>query len=163
MAKKSAPIATTATSTAISTTFSKEQVPQLIEQLKEKLQALKGGVDEKIDTSISYGGEGSIKDIKEVSKLLQISASLHAREAAYKQEIARYNLQDKNIAPFTENGKNVKQWEEIINKAIVDLINKNEISKVESAIAKLSTHLDEKVKLQNELAEIMASASSEIV
>jgi len=163
MAKKNISATIATDSIALSTTFSKKQVPQLIEQLQKKLQVLKGGADEKIDTSIMYETGEKINEIKEVSKLLQISASIHARENAYKQEITRYNLTTKNIATFSVNGKNVKQWEEIINKAIIDLINKNEITKVENAIDKLSKHLDEKVKLQNELAEIMASATSEIV
>lgn len=159
--KKATQKPTTATSTALSVASLKEQVPQMIETLKEKLKSLKGDVKEKISTNVDYEGQ-KISEIKEVSRLLQTSARIHAMEKAYNEEIARYNLQKKPIKKFAPENKTVAQWEQIIAKAINDLINKTEIEKVENAIKKLSTHLDENTKLQNELEGIMNSAEAVI-
>ena len=152
MAKETKNPATT-TTTALSVASLKEQVPQMIETLKEKLKSLKGDVEEKISTNVDYEGQ-KISEIKEVSRLLQTSARIHAMEKAYNEEIARYNLQKKPIKKFAPEDKTVAQWEQIIAKAINDLINKTEIEKVEDAIKKLSTHLSEETRIENELKGI---------
>ena len=149
------------TTTALSVASLKEQVPQMIETLKEKLKTLKGDVEEKISTNVDYEGQ-KISEIQEVGRLLQISARIHAMEKAYNEEIARYNLQKKPIKKFAPEDKTVAQWEQIIAKAINDLINKTEIEKVEDAIKKLSTHLSEEVRIENELKGIMNSAEAVI-
>ena len=69
---------------------------------------------------------------------------------------------DRNIAPFSQTDKTVADWIKIIGKAINELINKSEITRLENAINKLSKHLDAETQLANELAGIMASASESI-
>lgn len=162
--KKVANVKAAATEKGMVTTaqFSKKDVPNLINQLKEKLSVLKGQNDEKISLDINYNGT-IISKVTTVKELLEISASVHARGKQYNEEMNRYGLKEGKIVPFTVSDKTVEQWKEIIAKAIHELINRSEIEKVEKAIKKLSTHLDEETRLQNELSEIMNSATESIL
>lgn len=148
----------TVTTTGISVPRNSSEVPAAIEALKVQLEALKGNVDERISLDINYNGR-NIKSVDTIGELLQMSASLHARATAYEAEIKRYQLEKANIKGFEEDGKSVVHWEKVISKAINELMNKVQIDRLESAIKKLSQHVDAETKLQNDLAEIMGSAS----
>lgn len=154
--RKSTEVAVVTTS-EIAIPKSSKDVPAAIEALKKQLTALKGDIEDKISLDVDYNGE-NIKDVSTVKELLQISASLHAREAAYNVELKRYGLEDKKIQPFNESSLPVSKWEKIIEKAIFELMNKKQIEKIESAIKTLSTHLDAETKLKNELESIMKNA-----
>lgn len=138
-----------------------QQVPEAIETLKAQLAKLKGDVEEKVSLDISYNGK-NIKNVDTVKELLEISASLHAREVAYNAEIVRYKLEKANIQPFSQEGKSLNDWEKIIAKAIHELINSKQIQKIENAIKELSKHLDAETKLKNTLAEVMQGATEYI-
>ena len=135
-----------------------QEVPIVIEQLKVQLAALKGNTEEKISLDVEYDGE-KIKDIKTVKELLSISASLHARNAAYNVEIIRYGLENANIQPFSQEDKTVEEWNKIIAKAINELINAVQIKNLEDAISGLSEHLDAETKLQMKLEKLVTGAS----
>lgn len=147
--------------TALTVPTTKADVPGTIKLLQEKLDSLKGTKEDKVSLDISYNGI-NIKNVKTVGELLEISSSVHARAAAYNAEIVRYKLTDMNIKAFTVSDKTSEEWAKVIDKAIFELINSSEIAKLESAIKKLSNHLDEATKFQNELAEIMAGAGEAI-
>jgi len=143
---------------------SKDQVPAAIAALKEQLAKLQGDSEEKIslDLNAKSGGGTNIKDVTTVTEILEISASLHAREKAYVAEIKRYKLTGMNIKPFSEDGKDVKHWEKVLSKAIHKIINAGKIKILEDSIKGLSKHLDEETKLANELSKIMGEASQYI-
>ena len=146
---------------ATEATFTKENVPQLIATLEARRKELTGPEEDNVDLSSQYDGE-SISSITTVSKLLEISASVHARKLNYDQEIKRYGLEDKNIAPFSTFGKSVEQWERIIEKAIKTLINKVELEKVENALRDLSEFESEEAKLARRMEQVFKSATSVI-
>jgi hypothetical protein len=157
---------TTKKATAVATTndsvmpITKADVPAAIEKLEAQLAALRGNRDEEISLNISYNGT-NIKDVTTVKELLEISSSINARSAAYAVEAERYNVVAK-VRPFMVSEKTAEEWVKIIGKAINELINKKQIETLESAIKKMSKHLDEETKLQKELAEIMQLASEKI-
>ena len=146
---------------ATNTTFTKENVPQLIATLEARRKELTGPEEDNVDLSSKYDGE-EISSIKTVSRLLEVSASVHARKTQYDQEIKRYGLEDKNIAPFSTFGKSVEQWEKVIEKAIKTLINKVELEKVESALKDLSEFESEEAKLARRMEQVFKSATSVI-
>jgi len=134
-----------------------ENVTLTIDSLKSQLAKLKSNVPEAVSTNIDYNGT-NVKDVTKVSELLEISASIHARGAAYIEETKRYNVEGK-VKDFTVSEKTVSQWKEIIEKAIFELVNKKQIQQIESAIKRLSKFEDEKTQLQREFDGIVGSAS----
>lgn len=157
MAKQTA-VAKANTETGIMIPQTAQDVPKVIEQLKVQLANLKGGVEEKVSLDINYNGK-TIKNVTTVKELLEISSSLHAREAAYNAEVVRYKLQEANIQPFSQEGKSLTEWHKIIAKAIHELINKVQIKNLEDAIAGLSEHLDAETKLKMKLESLVNGAS----
>lgn len=151
----------TAQTTGLMIPTTKQDVPKAIEILKAQLAAKRGTIDEKISLDIVYTGK-NIKDVTTVKELLEISASIHTRAQAYDLELDRYNLKEANIAKFSQSEKSVEDWVKIIGKRINEVINNSEISRLESAIAKLSKHLDAETQLANELADIMSTAQEAI-
>lgn len=158
--KKTTEVATVTTVEVVIPKTTKD-VPAAIAQLEAELKALKGQVEDKISLDIQFEGT-RIKDVTTVRELMEISSSMKKRSEAYEEAIFRHNLQDKNIAKFTISEKNVDEWMKIIDKAVFELINKSQITKIEAAIKKLSNHLDAETKLAKELNEIMQSAVQEI-
>ena len=154
MAKK----ATTAVATVGSgIELTPANVTSTINDLKAKLQTLRSSAPEAVSLEIDYNGT-TIKNVTKVSELLEISASIHARSAAYDSEIERFNLKGK-VKAFSHSEKTVTQWEEIIEKAIFELVNKKQIEQIENAIKKLSKFEDEKTQLQREFDSIVGNAS----
>jgi hypothetical protein len=135
----------------------KADVPAAIEQLKAQLKVLEGDAKTEVDLNVDYDGT-KVKDVDSVKRLLEMSASIHARAEAFTTETARFKMEGK-VKPFDQSGKSVKQWESIIAKAIFELTNATKIKQIKSAIEQLSTHLDEETRLQNDLAKIMDLAS----
>ncbi len=153
MAKKTTAVAKVGTGLELTP----ENVTATIDKLKAQLQALKKGVPEALSLDISYNGT-NIKNVTKVSELLEISASIHARNEAYNAEAKRYGVEGK-VKEFTVSEKTASQWKEIIEKAIFELVNKKQIEQIEAAIQKLSKFEDEKTQLQREFEGIVGSAS----
>jgi molybdopterin converting factor small subunit len=148
---------TPATVTTTGLELTPENVTSTIDSLKAQLSKLKSNVPEAVSTNIDYNGT-NIKDVTKVSELLEISSSIHARNAAYGVEAQRYAVEGK-VKAFTVNEKSVIQWKEIIEKAIFELVNKKQIDQIEAAIKRLSKFEDEKTQLQREFDGIVGSAS----
>lgn len=134
-----------------------ENVTLTIDNLKAQLAELKKDQPEAVSLDITYQST-NIKNITKISELLEISASIHARDLAYKAEVSRYGL-DGKVKEFTVSDKTASQWKEIISKAIFELVNKKKIEQLENAIKKLSKFEDEKTQLQREFEGIVGSAS----
>ena len=145
----------------ISAPKTREEVPQVIEQLKQQLKALKGENDEKLSTDVVYNNT-NISKVTKVSELVEISSSVRKRAAAYAEEIVNLGLGEMNIKPFSVSGLTPTQFEAVVKKAVHELVNKSRIAKLESAISKLSNHLDAETKLQNELKDIVEFSQKDI-
>lgn len=153
MAKKTTAVAKVSTGLELTP----ENVTATINKLKAQLETLKKGVPEALSLDITYNGT-NIKNVTKVSELLEISASIHARNEAYNTEAKRYGVEGK-VKEFTVSDKTASQWKEIIDKAIFELVNKKQIEQIEAAIKKLSKFEDEKTQLQREFEGIVGSAS----
>lgn len=145
------------TSTGMAVPLDKSEVTSLVDKFKAQLAELKKGAPEAVSTDISYNGV-NIKNVAKITELLEISASINARSAAYDAETARYNVVGK-VKPFMTTEKTAAEWVEIIQKAIFELINKKQIEKLEDAIKKLSKFEDEQTKFQREIGSIMDGAT----
>ena len=106
---------------------------------------------------ISYNGV-NISKVDNVSTLVEMSASITSRAAAFNKRTAHYGLTGK-LKEFNQSGKTEAEWDAIIGKAINELINKVKIEKLENAIKGLSEFLDEDTKLANKLQSIVADVS----
>lgn len=135
-----------------------QDVPKIIEALKEQLKSLKGNVEDAISTDVSFDGV-NIKNVKTVNELLQISALAHAQEEAYNKEVLRYGLENSNLKTFSIEEKSVAHWEKVISKAIFELTNNVKIKKIENAIAEFSKHLDAETRLQNTFENLMVTVN----
>lgn len=135
-----------------------QDVPKIIEALKEQLKSLKGNVEDAVSTDVSFDGV-NIKNVKTVNELLQISALAHAQEEAYNKEVVRYGLENSNLKEFSVDGKSVAHWEKVISKAIFELTNNVKIKKIENAIAEFSKHLDAETRLQNTFENLMVTVN----
>lgn len=136
---------------------SQKEVPATIEALKAQLATLKGDIKNEISIDIDYNGQ-NIKNIEKVSELLAISASIKARSKAYREEVVAFGLEGK-IEDFKQTDKTAEEWDQILKKAVTELINSSQIKKLENAIEKLSKHLDQETKLKMELESIVGDAS----
>ena len=135
----------------------KEEVPAVLEALRAQLKALKGDTKDDISLNIEYE-DTCIKDVETVKELILISMSIRNKSKVYDEELAFYNLTGK-VEPFNPSGKTVAQWEQIIGKAINELINKKQIKNLEETIKELSQFEDENTKLARKLEEITSKAS----
>lgn len=158
---KSTAVATVGNNSNVMIPRTSADVPQAIEALKAQLASLKCNTEEKVSTDINYNGT-NVKNVKSVKELLEISASIAARSRQYDEELVRYQLDAKLIQPWSQSEKSADQWFGIIKKAVFELTNAKQIETLENAIAKLSKHLDAETRLQNDLAEIMASATAPV-
>ena len=136
-----------------------QDVPKIIEALKEQLKSLKGNVEDAVSTDIMYDDTVNIKNVKTVNELLQISALAHAQEEAYNKEVVRYGLENSNLKTFSIEEKSVAHWEKVISKAIFELTNNVKIKKIENAIAEFSKHLDAETRLQNTFENLMVTVN----
>lgn len=153
MAKKTTAVAKVTTGLELTP----EKVTATIDTLKAQLAELKKDQPEAVSLDITYQST-NIKNVTKISELLEISASIHARNLAYQAEVSRYGL-DGKVKEFTVSEKTANQWKEIISKAIFELVNKKKIEQLENAIKKLSKFEDEKTQLQREFEGIVGSAS----
>ena len=135
-----------------------QDVPKIIEALKEQLKSLKGNVEDAV-SDIMYDDTVNIKNVKTVNELLQISALIHAQEESYNKEVIRYELQNSNLKEFSVDGKSVAHWEKVISKAIFELTNNVKIKKIENAITEFSKYLDTETRLQNTFENLMVTVN----
>jgi succinylglutamate desuccinylase len=146
------------TESTISVPVTKADVPETLKQLKAQLAKLKGEAgDEKISLEISYQGT-KISSIKSIKKLMEISASIMARAAAYDVEVKRYSLEGK-VEEFSADDYSAAHWTKVISRAVTELINETQIAQLENAIKELSEFLSDEEKLANKLANIMQMAA----
>lgn len=143
----------------ISNKITTSEVPGQIDILQSKLDQLQGNKDEAVSTDVMFRTE-KIKDVKTVTRLLEISSSVHARAEQFENSKKRFNVT--NVAPFEQDGKTVEEWDKIIAKAINELVNAKQIEILKDSIKKLEAFLDSQTKLDREVKAIMQAASAPI-
>jgi hypothetical protein len=144
----------------VKSNYTVNDVPEMLEALKGQLKELRSQNKDTVSLNITYNGR-NIKDLQSLQELLEISASVHAREAAYNEEVKRYKVEGE-VVSFTTSGKNVKEWEEIIEKAIFELKNRKKISDLEEAISELSKYVSEEEKFRNSINAIVQKVTNPI-
>jgi hypothetical protein len=136
-------------------------IPNQIAEFEAQLAILKGEKDETISTDIEFEDGEKIKDVKTVGRLLEVSAAIHERDAAYNREIQRYGL--KNVASYNHNGKPVDEWRRIIAKAIKELVNQVQIQLLEKTIQEFSELMDAETKLSKKLEQLRKQATQPLI
>jgi hypothetical protein len=136
----------------------KNKIPQLVAEQKEYLKSLKG--DEKdvtVSLDIEYSGT-TISSIEKVSELIEIEASIKAREAAYTSVLTSRGLQEKVVA-WSHSEKGIEHWALVLDKAFKKLVNKAEIALVEQRIKDLEVHLSEEAKMKATLEKLIQAGA----
>jgi hypothetical protein len=144
----------------VKSNYTVNDVPQMLETLKGQLEELRSKNKDTVSLNITYN-ERKIEKLESLQELLEISASVHAREKAYNEEVQRYKLEGE-VVPFSTSGKNVKEWEEIIEKAIFELKNRKKINDLEEAISELSKYVSEEEKFRNSINAIVQKVTKPI-
>lgn len=136
----------------------KNKIPQLVAEQKEYLKSLKGDEkDQTVSLEIDYNGT-TISSVEKVSELVEIEASIKAREAAYTTVLNSRGLQDKVVA-WSHNEKSLEHWGHVLDKAFKKLVNKAEIALVEQRIKDLEVHLSEEAKMKATLEGLIKAGA----
>jgi hypothetical protein len=136
----------------------KNKIPQLVAEQKEYLKSLKG--DEKdvtVSLDIDYNGT-TISSIEKVSELVEIEASIKARESAYTAVLVSRGLEDKVVA-WSCADKGIEHWCKVLDKAYNKIVNKAEIALVEQRIKDLEVHLSEEAKMKATLEKLIQAGT----
>lgn len=139
----------------------KNSIPQLIAEQKEYLKSLQGDdEDTAVSLDIEYNGE-SIKSVEKVSTLVEMEASIIAREAAYTAVLRKRDLEDK-VVEWSLSGKNLAHWGKVLDKAFKKLVNKAKIELVKSRISELEVHLSEDAKMKATLEKLIKEGTTKL-
>jgi len=72
---------------AVGTMFTPKDIPTMLANVNAKIEALKGGCEGDASTKgVDLPGFGQLKDIEDLSKLIQASSSVSGRERTYNEE-----------------------------------------------------------------------------
>ena len=155
MAKKAtAIISTESTEIAAQIEQMKNSIPELIAAQRDRLKELQGDNEDKnISLDIEYEGE-AISSIDKVSELVELEASITAREAAYSAVLKKRGLEGK-VKPWNKSGKDLSHWHQVLDKAYNLLVNKAEIAIIKSRIESLEVHLSEEAKMKATLEKLI--------
>jgi phage shock protein A len=136
----------------------KNKIPQLVAEQEAYLKTLKG--DEKdatVSLDIEYSGT-AISSIEKVSELIEIEASIKAREAAYTNVLNSRGLEEKVVA-WSHGSHNIEHWSKVLDKAYNKLVNKAEIALVEERLEQLKQHLSEEAKMKATLEKLIQAGT----
>lgn len=138
----------------LSTGVSRADVPAMLQKVEAAIAGIKKDMN---DTPKTQGkdlaGFGKIEEITSVTKLVRAHASIKQREKAYKESAKEMGV-DHNRYPYEENGIGANTWLKDIGDQVIRTVNKTELDKLEKVKDKLRGHLDEDMKLAQDLADI---------
>ena len=139
----------------------KNSIPQLIAEQKEYLKKLQGDdEDTTVSLDIEFNGE-SVKSIEKVSTLVEMEASVIAREAAYTATLRKRNLEER-VVEWSQSGKNLAHWTKVFDKAFNSLVNKAEIALVKERVVELEKHLSEEAKMKATLEKLIKEGTTKL-
>lgn len=147
---------------AISIPKTEKDIPTTINQLKELLKKAKNNAPEEVSLDIDYPGVGNIKNVTSLRTLASVFASIKARSAAQDNQLVHFGINLEEVKPFTESGKTVEEWEQIISKAIYEIKNKVTIQNLENSIKELEQHLSAEEKLKKTLENIVKNSTDKL-
>lgn len=140
--------------------LSDTEVLSQYEMMTEKLKELRRPMDDGISLNIKFQ-DTLISDVRKVGTLIEIGSAIRGISTAYNAFRKDMDL-DEKVVEWNHNGKNAEEWEKIIKKAIVILVNKAEADKIERVLPKLEDKLPQDMKDAIALKEIMKEAESKI-
>lgn len=144
-------------------TLTKDNVPDLLEIVNERIKALQGTKTEKEPIKVELEHFGKIGSINSVGTLISAHSSLVNREKFYNESakvLFDDNYPNLKRPAFKVQGHSVNQWIEEIQQRVHYLVNKKELDKLKATKATLETHLSEEAKLAKDLAKIQQNLNS---
>ena len=143
------------TGVATKNQFSSANVPNLLEELKQRLESLEVEKGQSFSLDIVYdASEENIKDIKKVSRLIEIYSGVKSRGLAFKEAGEELGIDLTKVKEFTISGKTVEEWKIIIQKAYSKLTSSREIEKLKLAIKEMEECLSEEDKIAMKIRKI---------
>lgn len=137
----------------------KNSIPELIDLQKKRLKELEGDNEDKnISLDIEYDGT-PISSITKVSELVELEASLVAREAAYTATLRKRGLEGK-VKAWAKEGKDINHWTQVLDKAYSQLVNKAEIALIKTRVKELEQHLSEEAKVKATLEKLIQEGTA---
>ena len=150
-----------ATGLAVKGQFTKAQVPELLEVVLAKINALKknyGGNEPGLSND-NLPGFGKISDLSDVPTLVQAISSVRGREKGYVEAMEK-DVDSELVLnvtltkfPFKLSGSTAKVWVAQINRRIGEVTYKEELQKLEAAAELLNRHTTEEQKFSNDMAK----------
>lgn len=141
------------TTTAIAT-LGTNDVPKMLEQVKEQIKLLKGNLPDAPVTDKAITGFGKIEDIKDLSTLIKLASSCLGREKSYKEAAKVVMPEGMKTPPFTVNGMTVKNIIEHIKVRSFTVGNETKLKTLKDIQKTLESNLSAEAKLANDLAKI---------
>lgn len=146
MSKKTTASANTGLS--VSGQFSLEQVPDLLQQINDKIKELQGDKDRAAKINEPLGPFGRVSDIKEPSKLMDAYAFISRKAAAHDEFKPVFQAIDplSPVKAFTESGHTVKQWQDEIIAQYRETTFESKLAKLKEAKKMLEENLSAEQK-----------------
>lgn len=136
--------------------FTQNDVPAMLEQVKEKIAELVGtGKKEPSTKGKHLPGFGEISKIEKEADLIKAFSSITGREDAYKAAAKAMNIKTK-VPPFVIEGIGAAKWKEDIRARYAEVAHKAQLDKLKSIQKTLEENLSAEAKLANDLAKISA-------
>lgn len=138
----------------------KNKILELIEEQENILSKLRRKEPSLTPLNLNYDGF-LIHNVKKASVLVEIEASIFAREAAYTSVLKKRGLED-TVVGWSQSNLNIMDWEKVLDKAFDNLINQTKIALVKDIIKLLKKHLTEETKLKTTLEKLLQSAKTKL-
>jgi hypothetical protein len=133
-----------------------QDVPTVLDTIKEKLNSLKAITDTPYKTSGNLTGIGDIKTLKDIGSLIKSYASVKAKENAY--NAAADDLGIKNYPLFSLDGGTAAQWKHDIDLRIQIITvedKKNKYQKAYDTMQKFLSEEEQKAIVMKEMASLL--------
>lgn len=136
--------------------FTIEQVPDLLQQVNDKIKALKGDKERATKVSESLGVFGKISEITEPGKLIDAYSFITRKAAAYKEFVPVFQEMDPltKLGEFKESGHSLKVWQEEITAQYREVTFQTQLDKLEKAKAILTENLSRDQKFNASMADL---------
>jgi len=144
-------------STAVSVNITQDNIPTMLEDVKNKIANLTMNTDENRPTTagtIFPDGSGlHISDMHDVNTLITVHASIAIREKAYNASVKKLGL---TITPpaFNIAGHSAKLWEDDIKIQLMKVIHAKKIASLNKIKNLLEERQTEEQKLATSLSQI---------
>jgi len=134
--------------------FQQEDIPKLLQQVKDQISKLKGG-DGKEPSTVgkSLPSFGEIAHINSEQDLIKAFSSVTEKEVMYKGAIKEMGLSGK-IPTFDLEGVSAKKWKDDIKLRYAEVSQKQKLATLTAIQKELEDNLSAKDKLNNSLGKI---------